>query len=172
MSIFIIGYMGSGKSTVGKALASKMNLLFIDLDNFIEKNESKSISSIFSTHGELYFRKLERSYLTKLIEGKENYVISLGGGTPCYFDTINQLIESQHSVVFCQASITTLTDRLFKEKAHRPMISHIESREFLQEFVGKHLFERNPFYQKANFKVIVDELSIDEIVDQIFSILN
>ena len=92
MRIFLIGYMGSGKTTLGRKLAYILQYQFIDLDDYIEKQEGRKISHIFEEDGEDYFRKLERVYLHRVID-KEDLVISTGGGTPCFFDNMNQMNE-------------------------------------------------------------------------------
>ncbi|MDD3723627.1 MAG: shikimate kinase, partial [Lutibacter sp.] len=94
MKIVLLGYMASGKSAVGRILSEKLNIQFIDLDSFIEEKEQLSISEIFETKGEIYFRKIEGIYLQELLNSKESTVISLGGGTPCYGNNID-LIENK-----------------------------------------------------------------------------
>ena len=84
MIIVLIGYMASGKSTIGRILADKLNYSFIDLDDYIEEKEQTSVSEIFKSKGEIYFRKLETTSLQALLNNKDNLVLSLGGGTPCY----------------------------------------------------------------------------------------
>lgn len=164
-----MGYMASGKSIIGKDLANKLDYNFIDLDDYIVAREGESISSIFESFGEIYFRKIESKYLMEVLESKNNVVLSLGGGTPCYGNNID-LIYSNEKVVsfYLKASINTLVSRLEKEKSKRPLVARLNSRNNLQEFVGKHLFERNQFYNQANFIVINDnDVSINTIVEDI-----
>ncbi|MEK6616439.1 MAG: shikimate kinase, partial [Bacteroidota bacterium] len=126
MKIFLIGYMGSGKSTVGKRLAEKLsrkeetNFDFIDFDKHIEKGTGKTITEIFASDGEEKFRMLEYEYLKKLLN-KENSVISLGGGTPCFHNTI-QLINKNGISVYLEMSLNALVARLSKAKNKRPLI--------------------------------------------------
>ena len=170
-SIFLLGYMGCGKSTIGKSLAQKLNVSFIDLDQMIENQENKSISSVFSEKGELYFRKLERQFLQGLIAQESPAVISLGGGTPCYFDNMETLVTAKHYSVYLKASIPTLVQRLKLEKAQRPMIAHLPDDAALTEFIGKHLFERNAFYQKAKLVYTIDGLTVEAIVTDLLAAL-
>ncbi len=163
--------MGSGKSTIGKSLANRLNRPFIDLDQFIENQENEPIKIIFDKKGELYFRKAERQALLHLIARESPAVISLGGGTPCYFDNMKDLVQSKHNSIYLKASIPTLASRLKEEKALRPMIAHLKDEEALTEFIGKHLFERNFFYQKASTVYPIDGLSVEEIVKGLLSTL-
>ena len=163
--------MGSGKSTIGKSLANRLNIPFIDLYQFIENQENDSIRTIFEKKGELYFRKAERQALQCLIARESPAVISLGGGTPCYFDNMKELVQSKHNSIYLKASILTLVSRLKEEKALRPMIAHLTEDVALTEFIGKHLFERNVFYQKAATVYPIDGLSVEEIVKGLLSTL-
>ena len=151
MKIFLIGYMGSGKSTVGKLLSEELNYKFYDLDQEIENEYDMAISEIFARKGEIFFRKAERKMLEKLINLNEDAVVSLGGGTPCYGDNM-ELIKNADSVrsVYLKLNIQTLLERLQREKADRPVISHLETEELLEEFIRKHLFERGFYYNQSD----------------------
>ena len=169
--IFLLGYMGCGKSTLGIELSKQLKIRFIDLDYYIEEQENTSISSLFKEKGEFYFRKIEKNALNHLLSDLEPAVIGLGGGTPCYYDNMDRLIASNHTSIYCHASIPTLAERLLKEKEQRPMIAHIPDLETMQEFIGKHLFERALFYRKATHTLHVDDKSVAEVVDDIKKIL-
>ena len=162
--------MGSGKSTIGKALATIFKIPFIDLDNEIIKLEKKSIDNIFNESGELYFRKIEHECLKKILNTLDLSVISLGGGTPCYYDTI-EMLNSDDKVytVFLKASINTLSERLFKEIKNRPKINHLKNKKLLTDFIGKHLFERNYYYNKSNYIINTDNKSVSKVASQIKS---
>jgi len=151
MKIFLIGYMGSGKTTVGKLLSNELNQQFFDIDQEIEKEHQMSIAEIFTTKGEVYFRKAERRMLEKLIDLSGNVIISLGGGTPCYGDNM-QLIKDASSVksIYLKLDIQSLLLRLKPEKAARPMISHLDNDDLLEEFIRKHLFERSFYYNQSD----------------------
>lgn len=168
MVIILMGYMGSGKSTIGKHLASILDYKFIDLDSFIEDNEAQKISKIFETKGEIYFRKKETFYLEQLLQTTATTVLSLGGGTPCYGNNMKLILEANNAKSFyLKASIPILSKRLIKEKEQRPVISHLKSEEDIIEFIGKHLFERNTYYLQSNYTVNTDHLSIQQVAENI-----
>ncbi len=168
MKVILMGYMGSGKSTIGLQLAKILNIPFIDLDAFIETKELSSISKLFKNKGEIYFRKIETSYLSELLDDTQSSVIALGGGTPCYGTNLKLILNAHDSKsVYLKMSIPSLVKRLELEKSKRPLISHINTQDDLTEFIGKHLFERSPYYSQANIIMSVDEKSVDEIVEKI-----
>lgn len=166
MNIVLLGYMGSGKSTVGKHLAEELSMEFIDLDSFIETSLKESISSIFKRKGEIYFRKKETELLQKALSEHNNMVLSVGGGTPCYGSNMDVLLAATPNVFYLKCSIPTLSKRLIQGKERRPLIAHLKNEE-IPEFIGKHLFERSPFYAKAHKTIICDEKSTDEIGKEI-----
>lgn len=168
MGVVLLGYMGSGKSSVAKELAFQTGFDFVDLDDFIEENERLHIPEIFTQKGEIYFRKKERIYLEKLLQFQQQVVISLGGGTPCYGDTMDLINQTPNvTSIYLSANVETLTARLFKENENRPLINHLETREDLNDFIRKHLFERSFYYNQANIIIKTDGKSISEIVEEI-----
>ncbi len=169
MKIIVLGYMASGKSTISKKLADKLEVDFIDLDTYIVKKEHSTIKEIFKNKGEIYFRKQENKYLNALLNNSNNFVLALGGGTPCYANNI-ELITKKSTSIYLKANLNTLLKRLRIEKTNRPLISDLNDEE-LQEFIAKHLFERAPFYDQALFKVSIDGKSINSIVDEIQNLL-
>lgn len=164
--IVLIGYMGSGKSTVGKVLARELEMDFIDFDDYIEAKESQSIPDIFKHKGEVYFRKKETFYLDELLDKKPNAVISLGGGTPCFGTNMETITASSPDVFYLKLSVDTLLNRLRPEKANRPLIKDIAD-EDLSDFIRKHLFERNYYYLKSPHIVNVDEQTPEELASEI-----
>lgn len=170
MVIVLIGYMGSGKSAVGKVLAEKLSFKFADMDDYIEEKEQKTIPEIFRDRGEIYFRKAESRYVREMLSGARDTVVSLGGGTPCYGDNMDRIKELADRVFFLKASIGELTARLGREKDHRPLIKHLSDDE-LEEFIRKHLFERNFYYLKADRTVNVDGRTIERIAGEIIAAL-
>lgn len=165
MIISLVGYMGSGKSHVSKILSEKLNFKLIDLDKEISRRNKLTIPEIFEKKGEIYFRKLERETLEEILATQENIILSLGGGTPVYYNNM-EIINLNSKSVFLKASVTSLTERLSKQKEKRPLIANI-SDENLPEFIAKHLFERNEFYNKAQFSVNTDSRDPEDIVNEI-----
>ena len=168
MILVLIGYMASGKSSIGRKLAKKLNYNFIDLDDFIEEKEDASVTEIFKLKGEIYFRKKESFYLKKLLNIKNNIILSVGGGTPCYGDNMSLILNAENvESIYLKATIPTLVKKLIAKKAQRPLIAHIETEEAMTEFIGKHLFERKTFYNQAEIKITIDNKTKDEIVEDI-----
>ncbi len=165
MQLIVIGYMGSGKTTIGKLLAKKIDYDFIDLDCYISGKERSTINEIFKNKGEIYFRKVENMYLQEIINTKENYVLSVGGGTPCYANNIDLITTSSISI-YLKASINTLYERLINEKNDRPLIKNLKNDQ-LKEYIAKHLFERSSYYEKATLTVSIDDKKIEEIIKEI-----
>ncbi|MDO4763035.1 MAG: shikimate kinase [Flavobacteriaceae bacterium] len=169
MKISLAGYMGSGKSLITKHLSCKKNIDFFDLDLEISEKIGLSIPEIFEKKGEIFFRKAERSILEDVLTTKKDIILSLGGGTPCYYDNIN-LINEKSISIYLRARVNTLVERLLKEKEQRPLLSKI-SDEKLPEFIGQHLLERNQYYNQAKYIIDTDGLTPEEIVDKIDIIL-
>ena len=168
MKIVLLGYMASGKSAVGKIVSKEKSMQFVDLDNFIEENENLSIPEIFEKKGEIYFRKIEGEYLKELLNSKGDMIISLGGGTPCYGNNIDFIKKGSISI-YLKASIHTIFERLKNETSQRPLVATI-GKENLKEYIAKHLFERNSFYEKADFTMLVNDKEISKIVEEIQSL--
>lgn len=166
MKIVLLGYMASGKSTIGKLLANQKHVEFIDLDTYIEKRENASVKELFQKKGEIYFRKQETFYLQEILDSNKHFVLALGGGTPCYSNNMELIKTSTKNSVYLKATIPTLLSRLQQEKHQRPLVAEI-SEENLTEFIGKHLFERAPFYEQATISVKIDNKEIAEIVQEI-----
>ena len=168
MIITLLGYMASGKSKIGSELASKLGYRFLDLDDYIEGRQGSTISDIFSEKGEIYFRRLESEYLGEILEQKMGMVLALGGGTPCYGQNMDILLNRGDVItIYLKASPETLVNRLENEPDKRPLISHLNTRDDLLEFVSKHLFERSAFYNRASLTVITDHKAVDVLVEQI-----
>lgn len=170
MKIVLIGYMASGKSTIGKILAKELNLSFIDLDHYISDREQMSISEIFTQKGEIYFRKIETKYLLEVLEKEQEFILSLGGGTPCYGNNMEIILNSDAASVYLKASIPTITERIRTGKRKRPLVAHLSNEE-LPEFIGKHLFERQFYYLQSNHSIAVDGKQKYEIVNDLLKAL-
>lgn len=153
--IFLIGYMGAGKTTLGKALAQTMNLTFIDLDNFIEARHCKTIRDIFGEVGESGFRDIERRALIE-VASFEDVIISLGGGTPCFFDNMD-IVNKAGVSVYLKPSEAVLLKRLIKGKHKRPVIAEKSDDELLA-FIRQQLDRRESYYLRASFVYPSDNL--------------
>ena len=146
--IILIGYMGAGKTTVGKALAKELGIIFYDLDWYIENRMRKSIAQIFEERGEEGFRKIEYNMLHEVAEF-ENVIISCGGGTPCFFDNMDYL-NQQGQVVYLKADPEVLYKHLAMSKNDRPLLRG-KSHEQLITFIREQLEKREPYYAKARY---------------------
>lgn len=144
--IIIVGYMGAGKTTVGKALARELGLQFYDLDWYIESRQHKTVPQIFAERGEDGFRRIEHNMLHEVAEF-EDVVISCGGGTPCFFDNIDYM-NAQGDVVYLKADPEVLYRHLLMGKTERPLLKG-KSPEELVTFITEQLARREPFYTKA-----------------------
>jgi shikimate kinase len=166
MKIFLIGFMGSGKTTLGRKLAVRMGCEFIDLDHKLEQQVELSIAEYFSIFGEGAFRTLESEVLKKTIY-PDNAIVSTGGGLPCYFDNM-EWMKSNGKVVYIKLSPKTLADRLETGKEERPLLQDKHGDD-LVIFIEQKLAEREGFYTQAN--IIADGLSLtaerlEQILDQ------
>jgi shikimate kinase len=164
--------MGAGKTTLGKALAQKLNLSFIDMDWFIENRFHKKIRDLFEEHGEAGFRELERKILHEVAEF-ESVIISTGGGTPCFFDNMDFMNQKGYTV-FLEVSPDILFSRLRNASISRPMLKG-KTNEEIRMFILQTLEERIPFYMRAQYTFSADKLKnrqqIDEAIDQLCRIL-
>jgi len=160
-NIILIGFMGCGKSTLGKQLALKLSMDFVDMDGEIEKQENESISQIFATKGGAYFRKLE-TQLLKSYQAKSNLVISTGGGAPCFNNNM-KLINSIGKSVYIKLPAEILVNRLKNEKSKRPLIAEMTN-ESLLVFVQNKLEERESFYGLADVYFDNNESELNDLV--------
>ena len=150
--IIIIGYMGAGKTTVGRALAKDLGLEFYDLDWYIENRMRKTVKELFDERGEEGFRKIEHSLLHEVAEF-ENVVLSCGGGTPCFFDNMDYM-NQQGDTVYLKATPEVLYGHLKMGKTVRPLLLNKTSEE-VQTFVREQLRQREPYYSKAKYTLDV-----------------
>lgn len=168
--IVLLGYMGSGKSTIAKLLVEKVGLPYLDLDEIIEKKENSTVKNIFSEKGEIYFRKLEHDIFMELMKNQDSFILSLGGGTPCYANN-HELLKSKNVIsIYLSGSVTTLYNRLFNSSNNRPLIVTKNADE-LKEFIAKNLFERSYYYNQALHKINIDDKSKESIIIEIEKIL-
>jgi len=166
--IILIGYMGVGKTTIGRLLAKRLGLEFYDLDWYIEGRYRTTISEIFKEKGEDGFRDIERRMLHELAEF-ENVVISSGGGTPCFFDNID-FMNSMADTVYLKASVDVLYSHLQMSKSKRPLLEG-KSKDELIEFINESLSKREPYYIQARnvFDVckLVDKKKVEQAVSEL-----
>ena len=153
--IFLTGYMGAGKTTLGRALAAELGIPFIDLDHYIEKRHCKTIAQLFAEKGEDGFREIERRMLHEVGEF-EDVIISTGGGTPCFFDNI-EYMNAQGTTVYLDVPVERLHIRLSIAKAKRPLIKDKNDEE-LMAFITEQLAKRAPHYCKAQYSFKADRL--------------
>ena len=146
MKIFLIGFMGAGKSYWGRKWAQQLNYSFIDLDDEIVKSEGQNIVSIFEEKGEDYFRKIEAEVLVKM-SSVENVIIACGGGTPCYNNNMDWMNEHGSTIYLCRTPVE-LYDNVVKEKLQRPLLKNLSEKEILS-FIEQKLRERQAFYNQA-----------------------
>ena len=160
MRLFIIGYMASGKSTFGRALAEKTGQPFIDLDEYIEEQTLQSISQIFQEKGEETFRRLEREMLERVVQQHSDAVIACGGGTPCFLQNMDYL-NDKGVTVFIETSTPRLISRLQEESENRPVMAGKTDDE-IRDKVLQQLCDRLPDYMKAKLKWHGDDLEDEE----------
>ena len=168
--IILLGYMGCGKSTIAKLLANLTSISYLDLDEIIEKQENSSVKKLFSDKGEIYFRKLEHQILASLIHNQDSFILSLGGGTPCYSNN-HEFLKADHVIsIYLNASVDTLYERLLFNSEQRPLIAD-KNPEEMKEFIAKNLFDRSYYYNQAKYKITVDGKSPEEILSEIENLL-
>ena len=162
--------MGVGKTSLAKKIAKKIEIPCYDLDDIIEKSENSSVETIFKNKGEVYFRTKEHQLFKKFIVEEDNFILSLGGGTPCYAN--NHLFLQNEGVIsiYLKASIPNLTEKLKDKREKRPLLKNL-SIEDLHEYIAKHLFDRNFYYQNSKFTVVVDGKSKKEIVKELLQLI-
>ena len=170
-SIILLGYMGSGKSTVGKELAKNLNLPFKDLDSLIAAQYQTTIPHLFQQKGAKTFRHIEHKVLMTELRSNTPIVLSLGGGTPCYYNNMSHVLTHTPNVFYLKASPSSLASRLFEHRVGRPLIAHLNDIEDLQQFIAKHLFDRQPFYSLAPNIITVDGKTVRQLVSSITSSL-
>lgn len=153
--IILVGYMGAGKTTLGRALAKELKLGFVDLDIYIEERYHKTISQLFAEKGEEEFRRIEQRMLHEVAEF-EDVIISTGGGTPCFFDNIDYM-NRQGTTIYLQVPIERLFIRLCIARSKRPLLKDKNDEE-LRLFIEEQLEKRHAFYSKAAHSFLADRL--------------
>lgn len=168
MKIYLLGFMGSGKTSLGKQLARRLKFDFLDLDQEIEKAEGCSIQQLFAHKGEQAFRQLETEALKKISVSESSFVVSLGGGTPCFNDNLT-LIKTTGISIYLSVPVPILLHRLSNAYTERPLLAGKSEAE-LKEYMTKTLKEREEFYLKANY-VVESSNTGKELVERIVNFL-
>ena len=169
VKIILLGYMGSGKTSVGRHLAAKTGLRHMDLDEEVEKDTGQPVARIFATRGEIFFRKKEHDILASLLAEKDPFVLSLGGGTPCYANNSTLLTGDGILSVYLQAAPAELAARLEREPAKRPLLFD-KTGDALVSFIGQHLFERSFYYLKADAVVATGNKTPEQVAAEILKL--
>ena len=164
MKIYIIGFMGVGKSTIGRKIANRLNYSFIDTDYSIENKTGLKTSEIFEKYGEAHFRKLEQEELIKTTK-IENAVISCGGGLPCFFDNM-QIINENGISLYIKLSPQSIKTRLINSKKKRPLLETI-AYDDLPKFIEELLLKREIFYNQATFTIKGENIKIEDVLELI-----
>lgn len=154
--------MGSGKTTLGKQLSLKMNKPFFDLDAEIEKSENRSIIEIFDNYGETYFRDLESKILKEIILKNKSFILSLGGGTPCFNNNM-EIVNISGISIYLKYKADILASRLINAKAGRPLLKNLDETQ-LKEFISDKLIKREPFYSHALYIINKNSISVKDLV--------
>lgn len=160
--IYIIGYMGCGKTTFGRALAAAKGLRFVDLDHAIEERHGATVREIFDRHGESRFREMEREML-KETAGMQDCIIACGGGTPCFFDNV-EFMNGHGTTIWLQASEPCLFSRLIRKREKRPLLAG-KSDEEIRQTIAAQLALREPFYSRAAHRWQGDSLEDRRQID-------
>ncbi len=167
MKIYLIGFMSSGKTTVGRELANALGCRFIDLDEYIESKHHKTIKQIFESKGEEHFRLIENEALKEVSSFNGDFVISSGGGTSCFYNNID-FMNRNGVTVYLRLEVATLLSRLMESKIDRPLLWG-KTREELNSYIIRVLDERKKFYEKAQIIVDADNVNPSDLAKMIMS---
>lgn len=169
MRFFLIGFMGCGKSSIGKELASSIKYSFIDLDQVIEKNEGCYIHDIFKEKGEEEFRKIEHHYLENVILCN-NAVIATGGGTPCFFNNM-EIIKQNGVSIYLKYNSEVLASRLFQNKSQRPLLKKFRQMSDLKKYIDELLIIREGYYLQSDIVLNDNDISANTIKKELSNYL-
>ncbi|MDP4261879.1 MAG: shikimate kinase [Bacteroidota bacterium] len=166
MKIYLIGFMGSGKTHWGRQLSQKLGLPFFDMDEQIINSEGKSINEIFKVYGEEYFRLKEKGILHVITETHSSFVMACGGGSPCYFNNIDYMNQAG-TTVWLNTPLNILFQRLINEKDKRPLLKDLSEGQ-LKSFIIKKFADRKIYYEQAEVVIDDENISLDHFIEKIF----
>lgn len=166
MKIYLIGFMGSGKTHWGRLLSEKLGMRFFDLDEVIVEQAGKPITAIFAEEGEEQFRMMETEVLHTVTESHDQFIMACGGGTPCYFNNIDYMNQSGTSV-WINTPLETLFSRLVRQKAKRPLIRDL-SDDQLRGFISKKFSDRRMYYEQAELVLDEEPVELEKLIEKIF----
>ena len=167
LKVFLIGFMGCGKTHWGRQLAETMGVPFFDLDEKLAEKEGKTITQIFEDEGEEYFRLLEKDVLHLLTESHETFIMACGGGTPCFYNNIDYM-NAQGKTVWINCSVECLHRRLVKERSSRPLLKDLSDND-LRSYIIKKFGDRKIFYQQARLIIREEEMTLQGLADRIIN---
>lgn len=166
MKIFLIGFMGAGKSHWGSLISQKLGIPFFDLDEQVTSHAGKTVAEIFASAGEEQFRLMEKDALHIITESHDSFVMACGGGTPCYFNNIEYMNQSG-TTVWINAQPDILFRRLVEEKDKRPLIKNL-SDDQLKNFIAKKIADRRIYYEQADITIDEEPAQLDSLIEMIF----
>ncbi|MBR3702300.1 MAG: shikimate kinase [Alistipes sp.] len=170
MKLFLVGYMGCGKSSLGRKIAKRAEMRFVDMDSVIEEREGASVSDIFRYEGEEYFRGKERELIEEVALAADDVVVSTGGGVPTWQDNMSRMNEIGE-VVYLRRTAERIASRLSPHgRQKRPKLRGLNDEELVR-FMRENMAEREPFYSQARYCIDCDNLSDEELIEKIVSIL-
>jgi shikimate kinase len=162
--IILVGFMGAGKTTLGRKLAETLNIPFFDSDQEIEKESQMKIKDLFEQHGELFFREKEKEFIQSLFM-KTNFVLATGGGLPCYNNQMNEL-NVLGTTVYLNNSVEIIIQRLLNDNQHRPLIKDLTEKE-LSEYISAKMKDREPTYLRSKLVLQESDQQVDALISQL-----
>ncbi|HDP54366.1 MAG TPA: shikimate kinase [Bacteroidetes bacterium] len=168
MKVFLIGFMASGKSTIGEELASVLGYKFIDLDTYIEEKHKKSVKMIFEIYGEDYFRTVENEALKEVSQIESDIIVASGGGTSCFYNSV-EFMNEIGLTIYLRVEVGELLARLIESKKDRPLLWG-KSKEELNNYIIRVLNERKKYYEQAKITVQMDKININQLASTIRAI--